>query len=344
MGMLEDTAFEEPITYATFGCNVFKASPQTPDKLVPDRNIYREGAEKLDLLAPDGRKIRVWTFRDTAPGNRSSLSYPAPTMRVKQGEIVHTHLTTSTGPHTIHHHGIEPSTANDGVGHVSFEVGDRYTYQWQPRDSGTFFYHCHRNTALHFELGMFGALIVDPPDHGDGTKRLYENGPTYDSEKLWVADDMDPRWHLIGDHDAGLCGMDVGLNRFEPEYFLLSGVFNNRTMEDPRAVVEAQPGERVLIRLLNASYSVLRLQFATDVHIVESDGRWWGREPWCPAQVLLPAAQATELVPAQRLSFMVTPQAAADISVRMQFRHWITGKVHENNSNKGVIWTRIKVR
>ncbi len=86
-------------------------------------------------------------------------------------------------------------------------------------------------------MGMFGLLIVDPPE---GPGRVYQNGPTYQVEKAWVADDMDPRWHAIDDHDAGLCGMDVGLNRFEPKYFALSGVFSNKTMTDSRAVVTAK--------------------------------------------------------------------------------------------------------
>jgi len=343
MSNFEDTALGEPITYETFGCKVFKADPRTPDRVEPDVVIYREGAEKLDLKAPDGRKIRCWTYSDTDPAGTQRPTYPAPTIRVRQGQVVHTSLTTSTGPHTIHHHGIEPSTFNDGVGHVSFEVGDNYTYQWQPAHAGTFFYHCHRNTPLHFELGMYGALIVDPPDEGDGLNHLYEGGPTYDTDKLWVADDMDPRWHQITDHDAGLCGMDVGLNQFDPEYFLLSGVFNNRTKRDPETRVTAKLGERTLIRLLNASYSILRVQFECDVEIVASDGHAWGRDAWCNRTRILPAGKALELVPAQRYDLIVSPQAKGIYRVLMTFHHWITGKVHRNGSGLGVLRTRIKV-
>ena len=339
-----DTALGEEMTYETFGCNVFKADPQTPDRLEPDVTIWREGAEKIDLIAPDGREIRCWTFDDVDPAKpRQRSSYPAPTMRVTEGQIVHTHLTTSTGPHTIHHHGIEPSTFNDGVGHVSFEVGDSYTYQWQPKHAGTFFYHCHRNTALHFELGMFGVLIVDPPTEDDGLKRVYSRGPTYDHEKLWVADDMDPRWHLITDHDAGLCGMDVGLNQFEPEYFLLSGVFNNRTRTDPRTMITMRKGESTLIRLLNASYSVLRVQFTCDVEIVASDGHAWGQEPWCPTTRTVPAGEILELVTAQRYDLIVSPPESGWYQAQMTFHHWITGRVHRNGSGQGILNTRIRV-
>jgi FtsP/CotA-like multicopper oxidase with cupredoxin domain len=290
------------------------------------------------LRAPDGKKIKVWSFVDSAlPWAQQNPTYPSPMIRVRQGQIVHTVLTSAKGPHTIHHHGIEPTTANDGVGHVSFEVNDSYTYQWQPKHAGTFFYHCHRNTVLHFELGMMGMLIVDPPE---GPGRVFQNGPIYDVEKIWVADDMDPRWHEIGDHDAGLCGMDVGLNRFEPKYFLLSGVFNNRTMTDARTVVTARLGDRILIRLLNASYSVLRVTLGCDAAWVGADGHGMGREAWCDT-VLIPAGTVFELATAQRYDLILTPPARGTCAVRMEFLHWITGQIQNNGA--GVIHTKVVV-
>lgn len=330
-------------TYETFGCNVRKADPATPDRVTPDVLIKREGAETFDLVAPDGRKLRIWTFIDTALASPRA-TYPSPMIRVTKGQVVHTRLTTSKGPHTIHHHGIEPTTANDGVGHVSFEVGSSYSYQWQPQHAGTFFYHCHRNTVLHFELGMFGMLIVDPPMAADGRKRLHEKSaifdPVYDVEKIWVADDMDPRWHDIANHDAGLCGMDVGLNRFVPKYFLLSGVFNNKTMTDTRSVVTARLGERILIRLLNASYSKLRVTLDCDALWAGCDGHGMGLSAWCEP-VLIPAGTPLTLTPAQRYDLILTPPRAGTYLARFEFLHWITGKIQHNGA--GVLQTKVVV-
>jgi hypothetical protein len=120
----------------------------------------------LDIPTWDGAKrLHFMTFRDTdlkSPFNTGV--YPGPTLRVPRGVIFHA---KSHGdgppPHTIHWHGIEPTAINDGVGHCSMEIGN-YVYQWQPNSIGTYFYHCHRATVQHFEFGLFGGLILMPPD------------------------------------------------------------------------------------------------------------------------------------------------------------------------------------
>lgn len=91
--------------------------------------------------------------------------FPGPTMRVPRGSVVHI-ATDCQGPppHTIHWHGIEPTPMNDGVGHCSFEVSGTYIYQWQPNFTGTYFYHCHRNTVQHFEFGLYGLMPFGVPD------------------------------------------------------------------------------------------------------------------------------------------------------------------------------------
>ena len=51
---------------------------------------------------------------------------------------MHTVLESARNVHTIHHHGIEPSTFNDGVPDTSFTVKNQYTYQWRAARAGTF--------------------------------------------------------------------------------------------------------------------------------------------------------------------------------------------------------------
>src|SRR3954466_4228188 len=160
-------------------------SPDTPHLVKPDVTFYREVYGNGKLRMHDGFELRHWGFED----ERGDRGLPSPLIRVREGQVVHTQLKASKGPHTIHHHGIEPDSHNDGVGHTSFDVNTRYTYQWCAATAGTFFYHCHVNTPLHVQLGLFGGLIVDP-ETGPGT--LYEGGPIYDHERFWVAAAFDP--------------------------------------------------------------------------------------------------------------------------------------------------------
>ncbi len=331
----DQTGVQGPRTFDTFGCDVFKANLPTPDRLTPDVTFERGVRFGLRLPTPDGRSIEVWRFDDErAPTN----AWPSPPIRVRQGQIVHTTIHSRNNSHTIHHHGIEPTTFNDGVGHLSFEVTGEYTYQWQPNIAGTFFYHCHKNTTLHFEMGMYGLLIVDPPE---GPGRVFQGGPAYDVEGFWVADDLDPAWRNLN-HDAGLCGDDAGLNLFNPKYFLVTGVFAPNTLSDPRVVVRARRGERILVRLLNASYGILRTTLGVDATVVAIDGHGLGRAdaPWSQPFVI-PARQPFELTSAQRYDLMITPPSTGTYSARFEFLNWITRAIQ--NGGSGIAETKIIV-
>lgn len=138
----------------------FRAQPSPPHAINPDL-MHGEV-----LPGWDGTPLTFFLFRDNLlkPSQFATPVYPGPTFRVPRGAVFHA---DSHGdgppPHTIHWHGIDPTPINDGVGHCSMEIGN-YTYQWQPNSIGTYFYHCHRNTVQHFEFGLFGLLLIDPPD------------------------------------------------------------------------------------------------------------------------------------------------------------------------------------
>ena len=159
-------------------------SPDTPDNLLPNNpvpevmaaagfqdtpkvphTVQRDLMHGLKLPTWDGAKELIFfTFADDDNVSTSMGTYPAATIRVPRGVVFHGE-TSGKGPppHTIHWHGQEPTPMNDGVGHCSMEIG-HYIYQFQPNFIGTYFYHCHRNTVQHFEFGLFGMLLIEPPD------------------------------------------------------------------------------------------------------------------------------------------------------------------------------------
>lgn len=311
-----------------FGCDVPALGPPTPDALVPDVVVPREFFGNLDLVMPDGVSIRFWGFR--SPDNPAM--FPNEAIRVRQGQVVHTPLKVRKNVHTIHHHGIEGTTFNDGVGHVSFEVKNRYTYQWRPHEAGTFFYHCHVNTTLHVEMGMYGMLIVDPPE-GPGT--AFEGGPVYDVEGIWAFDEVDPRFHKMSHHEGINCLFDknAGQHFFRPEYFFISGTPSPFTeLDNPPApyvspIVNATAGQRILIRMLCGGYTINRITFPFPVQIIAVDGIPLGG-PANPrtqyaAPIDIPAGQPIEMTTAQRHDIYIPSAPAGNHAVTITFNDWV---------------------
>jgi FtsP/CotA-like multicopper oxidase with cupredoxin domain len=296
------------VTFATEGWP--QESPDTPHRVRPDISFYREIYGNGNLRLYDGAELRHWGFED----QHKHRGIPSPLIRVREGQIVHVELKAAKGPHTIHFHGIEPDSHNDGVGHTSFDVNTRYTYQWRATEAGTYFYHCHVNTTLHVQLGLFGGLIVDP-ETGPGT--LWTAGPVYDHERFWVGSAWDPTWAEL-DHHAGVDGADVGLNRLDPKYFLINDKGGPESLEDPDIAVRARTGETILMRLLNANYHPQRWTWDADVDCVCSDGR-----PFDEGY----AVRELTMAPAERYDMILRPRKPGVVRVKVETLHWITGKV-----------------
>jgi FtsP/CotA-like multicopper oxidase with cupredoxin domain len=319
--------------FEAFGCNVRKANPPTPDQVEPDVAFtlgVHTGA-RVDM--PDGTRVNFMSFHpyvaDDPDGDDDATKiFPGPLMRVREGQVVHTTLVPSRNTHTVHHHGIEPIPHNDGVGHTSFEVSDRYTYQWKAASSGSYFYHCHKNTVLHFEMGMYGPLIVDPPE-GPGFVRRGAELVRYDHEVEWIPDDIDPRWHDL-DHMAGmLCPWDTSqhLLRFEPRYWLLTGVPHPRSRAHPDVAVTCRVGEVVLLRLLNAAYGPVVVDLPFDAECINVDGHTLGgpKDHRYSRPYTIPAHRLVELSTAQRYDLLVRPDRTGVFTVPFHFQHWVRG-------------------
>jgi FtsP/CotA-like multicopper oxidase with cupredoxin domain len=301
-----------------------EGSPETPGRVTPDIAFVCKVFND-DLTLPDGRRVEYWGFED----ERDRRGFPAPTIRVREGQIVHTTLESSKNAHTIHHHGIETDDANDGVGHTSFEVNGHYTYQWRASQAGTYIYHCHVNTTLHFEMGMWGAIIVDPPE---GPGRAFRDGPRYDVEATWAAGGIDPEKHELN-HAAGLDGEDDGLNLWKPRYFHITGAFHPDSLTSPRAAVITAPGATILARVINGGYFPQRWTFGgLQAEVIASDGRPFGTfatdDP--PFDISSPQSFRTgELLvgSAERYDCLLRPTVPGRYVVRVEHLDWITGEV-----------------
>jgi FtsP/CotA-like multicopper oxidase with cupredoxin domain len=202
------------------------------------------------LVPEPYNETAVWCFNDVIPG---------PEIRVRQGDrvkiIVENALPEET---TVHWHGIRIANAMDGVPHLTqppIQPGDKFVYEFDAVDAGTFWYHPHQRSFEQVGRGLYGALIVEEQ----------EQVPV-DRDITWMLDD----WKLLQSaeiaqgfgnmHDmshAGRIGNTVTVNGKIAEEFAV------------------QKGEIIRLRLINAANArIMALQFAAhDPVVVALDGQ-----------------------------------------------------------------------
>ena len=178
----------------------------------------------------------------------------------------------------MHWHGIRLPNAMDGVPHltqVPIAPGDKFVYEFDAVDAGTFWYHPHQRSFEQVGRGLYGPLIIEEA-----------NPPRIDRDVTWVLDD----WRLTEDasisddfgnaHDlshAGRLGNTVTINGRVPETF------------------EVASGERIRLRLINAANArIFALDFGDHTpRIIALDGQpVTPHEPRDGVVVLGPAMRA----------------------------------------------------
>jgi FtsP/CotA-like multicopper oxidase with cupredoxin domain len=267
-----------------------------------------------DPMAPPGFNTYVFGFRDVThlhepdgtvtPANQASIDalkgkaqISAPMLDFDQNTKVRVSLTNLglkirpdlVDGHTVHWHGFDNAIPLfDGVPELSVAVpiGRSFTYYYQPRDPGTYMYHCHFEDVEHVQMGMTGVLFVRPIQNGSSisnggktfTKFAYNcgDGSTgYDREFAFMLTELWPEAHY---RDAHIQVSDW--TDFAPSFWLLNGRAYPDTLVDngtnaPVASggdlvapgqhaglqyqpissrVDANKGDRVLLRLANLGY------------------------------------------------------------------------------------------
>ncbi|GAA0532446.1 hypothetical protein GCM10011581_17040 [Saccharopolyspora subtropica] len=238
------------------------------DATVPPANatavhrIELHVTEQLLEVAP-GKRERRWTFGGTMPG---------PTLRGKVGDRFEiTLVNDGSMGHSIDFHA--GSLAPDGPMRT-IEPGQRLMYAFTAERAGAWLYHCSTAPmSLHLANGMYGAVIIDPPDLPPAAREyLLVSGQYFDGAP---------------DSDALLDKIRQG----RPDGWL----FNGMPGQYDHAPLTAKVGERVRFWIINAgpsdsvSFHIIGGQFDT----VYKEGAW----------LLRPGAsggsQALDLAPAQ---------------------------------------------
>ncbi len=217
-----------------------------------------------------------------------------------------------TNSHTIHWHGFDlPSPLNDGVPEVSVAVpiAKQLTYFYRPHREGTYMYHCHFEDVEHVQMGMTGVVFVRPVQDGTTsfdplgrtTTYAYNDGDgstAYDRHFAFMINEI---WSSFHDGDRDI--QESIPTNYKPQWFTLNGrcypqtiLPNNSTAaaagrDDLRiatpnpnyndepdysqpnsALMQVNPGDRVLMRLANLGYEQHAMQLpGVRMHVVGQD-------------------------------------------------------------------------
>ncbi|MCO7272874.1 multicopper oxidase domain-containing protein [Cellulosimicrobium cellulans] len=195
--------------------------------------------EVAQEVAP-GVEQTVWTFGGTAPG---------PVLRGKVGDVFEiTLVNDGTIGHSIDFHAgaLAPDEPMRTIA-----PGESLTYRFTATRAGIWMYHCSTMPmSLHIANGMFGAVIVDPPDLGP-----------VDREYVVVQSEL-----YLG--AQGASADDAKVAAAEPDLLTFNG-YANQYRYDP---LGARVGERVRVWVLDAgpnrpsAFHVVGGQFDTVYH------------------------------------------------------------------------------
>jgi len=203
--------------------------------------------EEIDWEIKPGVKVKAWAYG--LEGQPATV--PGPTIRVKKGDLVRIHIkNNTTQPHSLHSHGITSlDELNDGVPHVTgayIMPQTEFTYQYVAKEAGTHWYHCHVQTSLHQDMGMYGALIVEDT-----------NEPTWDKEFVEIIDEWDT--------NRGLANLTEKPNY---NYFLVNGKAGASVPD-----LYVKNGEIARVRLINAGFENHSLHLhGTHFVVIAKDG------------------------------------------------------------------------
>lgn len=195
-----------------------------------------------------GRTASTWLYDDRLPGRE---------IRVTSGDLLTVRLRNDLPATTsIHWHGLALRNDMDGVPGMTQDPiasASEFTYSFTVPDPGTYWFHPH--SGLQLDRGLYAPLIIEDPDEP----------ALADVEHVVVLDDwLDGLGRTPDDAfaelDAGgmgaMAGMDMsggggplGVDTGDVVYPL--HLVNGRPPED-LAVLEARPGQRVRLRLINA--------------------------------------------------------------------------------------------
>jgi FtsP/CotA-like multicopper oxidase with cupredoxin domain len=216
---------------------------------------------------------------------------PGPTLRFQEGDTARIHVHNEMDVDTsIHWHGILVPPSMDGVPYVSFPPiapGTTFTYEFPIRQSGTYWYHSH--TDLQEQRGVYGSIVIIPPDERLSVDRdyvaLFSDWTDEDPHTVlrilkrgseWYALEKGSSQSIIGAARLGMLGDYFKRELQRMPAMDIADVAYDRFLANGKPEIElaAEPGEIVRLRIIDGSATTyFHLDFAGGpMKIVAVDG------------------------------------------------------------------------
>lgn len=234
------------------GDTAVAAGPAAPGAAAGDVRSFTLYVRDGTLAVPDGEQIYVYGFTDDPAG---ASQVPGPVLAVEEGALVE--VTVVNDGATGMAHGFDvPALALDDASVVA--PGSSHSYRFVADRAGSFLYR-DGGAPEGQQMGLYGALVVRPAGEPDAA---YTGGPPFDQAYTMVLSEMDAPGHAQT-RLAGETGSDPsGWEPYAPNYFFINGLAYPDTERSPETMVHATPGDRVLIRTINAGW----LQHSMHLH------------------------------------------------------------------------------
>ncbi|NND70222.1 MAG: multicopper oxidase family protein [Rhodothermales bacterium] len=239
-------------------------------------------SEVMTVADGDTVRIEAMLVRRTIEGKDFVMmgyngQYPGPMIRSTRDARIYVDFVNNIEmPTTVHWHGIRIDNAFDGIPGITqapVENGESFLYEIKLPDAGIYWYHPHMREDLQQDLGLYGNLLVDPP-----------NDDYYGSvhrEEVLILDDI-----LMDDLGLIPFGATAPTNA-------LMGRFGNVMLANgsPDYRLSTKAGEVVRFYLTNVANSrTFNVTFGNaDVKVVGSDVSRYEREQWISSVPIAPA-------------------------------------------------------
>lgn len=264
----------------------------------------------------DGNSFNVYGL---TPALVDSPKIPADIIWCNEGDsvVINALSVSQLHHHTIHLHGLDVNTRNDGDPATSFYLSHMQdtTYSFKANHAGTYLYHCHVGDVVHVQMGMYGLIIVRA---AGGANTAWTGGPAFNQQKAWLFSEIDEAWHdNPPQHDS--TNAFIELPPYEPDYFLINGLAQQE-LEDSTTKIVGAVNEKIYLRTAGIGFFNTRIIFPSSLQseIIDSDGR------------PLPQAiqsDTLEVMPGERYGVMLIPSQEFEGTIEVQYINMNTDSV-----------------